>query len=132
MASCGRIELGEFSPYVKIFEQEATLRGTPTQIINLDIHRDSTLPSTIRGQCQLKTFQIPTIVVNPLHWDKASESDREALLMHELGHCVLRREHKPGDAPDGTPQSIMRAISPYGTTYLAKRAFYLNELFFGH
>ena len=63
-------------------------------------------------------------------FDRASEADREALLYHELGHCVLRRGHKEGAAgPGGSPTSVMQALLISGVVWEKNREWYLQELF---
>ncbi|MBI1859597.1 MAG: hypothetical protein HYR96_01600 [Deltaproteobacteria bacterium] len=129
LSACGKLNIGEFASYVSTFEAEAAARGQELHVDNLVIKLDSSLPNTIRAQCQERPFATPTIAVNQTIWDKSSDEDKEALLMHELGHCVLHRDHKKGDFPDGTAISLMRAVSPYGKSYEAHRQYYLDELF---
>ena len=42
-------------------------------------------------------------------WNSASESAREMIVFHELGHCFLQRGHNDNKQDDGTCVSIMRS-----------------------
>jgi len=42
-------------------------------------------------------------------WDIASEKVREALVFHELGHCLLNLEHRNENYADGCAKSFMRS-----------------------
>lgn len=47
---------------------------------------------TTVGRCYyLRPFK--RIVVDPTYWATASEEVRLQLVLHELGHCVLNRDH---------------------------------------
>ncbi len=128
ISACGRLELGEFAPYVHTFEEEGRARGKEFQVSSLIIVRE-TLSPKIRAQCRKSPLAAPVIAVNSAIWDASSPMDREALLMHELGHCIVGRDHTEGELADGAPLSLMRSISPYGSSYKGHRDYYLNELF---
>ncbi|MDO1445047.1 hypothetical protein Q0590_02235 [Rhodocytophaga aerolata] len=55
---------------------------------------------------------------------------REKVIFHELGHCLLRREHRFDTFPGNLPKSIMGVtkIPTYELTPLY-RTYYMNELF---
>lgn len=126
--ACGRLELGEFAPYVQTFQEESRTRGKEVSVTNLVIQREALSPK-IRAQCRSKVLAAPVIAVNGVIWDSSTEEDREALLMHELGHCILGLDHKEGELEDGSPKSLMRSVSPYGKSYKIHRDYYLDELF---
>lgn len=61
------------------------------------------------------------VEINPAYWNEAHSCEREALIFHELGHCILGRMHREG--------SIMAARLV--KDYCERRAFYIWELFNG-
>ena len=134
----------EFQPHVEQFVIEANTRGLEMQIDNLIIRYDSSLDLSVCATCNSNslTENIQKIVLinkNNKCWN--NDSQLEALIFHELGHCILGRPHTSELLPNGDPKSLMIAnnISVYATceydigggdcdqTY--KREYYLDELF---
>lgn len=78
----------EFLPYVeKFFDlQERYLgeRGCHYSIKFKDLSDKGFAGLCYRGK---------EIHIDPVSWARASETSREQLIFHELGHCVLRRDH---------------------------------------
>lgn len=78
-------------------------------------------------------------MVNPLKcWQ--NQSRLEALIFHELGHCILGREYDPNLLPKGDRKSVMYPddTTVYSTCVYAiggtcdksnLRTYYVNELF---
>ena len=62
-------------------------------------------------------------------WDRGSETFREMLVFHELGHCLLGRGHKNSRHSDGRLESLMNSYLFDQRIYLANRDAYLKELF---
>lgn len=61
-------------------------------------------------------------------WERATSHSREALILHELGHCVLHRRHDDRMLADGTPASIMHTFLIEGHVYGGNKKYYLHEL----
>lgn len=64
-------------------------------------------------------------------WDRSTDLSRKLILYHEMGHCILGRDHKDGFDPDKRiALSIMNshagAVIP---NFLDNEEYYLNELF---
>lgn len=122
-------------PYFEAFITEATARNLDlaqvTQSINAEI-RSLTNENGQRviGMCTSKAGE-HTITVDKTYWSQATPLLREFLVFHELGHCVLLREHLDTKNANGTCTSIMHS----GTTNCrnmyssATRQAYLDELF---
>lgn len=85
----------EFAAYVVEFEQ---LLGS--EIYNVYFAFDELDPEI--AQCNY-TSVTSTITVDETRWADLCELQRRALIFHELGHCVLLREH----TNDGDPISYM-------------------------
>ncbi len=120
-------------PYFERFIEEAEERGLDfsiemeelqADIINID--QDGVL-----GQCHYSE-QAPNIVeVDNQFWDRASDMEKEYVVFHELGHCVLGRDHNDARNNDGSCSSIMQSgLTTCRVTYnSSNRTSYLNELF---
>lgn len=132
----------QFQEIVEAFLEEAHTRGKHIELENLIVQLASPAVQTC-GSCNStdiasKIQKIVNIQATAC-WDNPQQ--REALIFHELGHCVLGREHNSQTLPNGDPKSIMAAgnISMYSPciyvigeedcNYIYKRAYYLDELF---
>jgi hypothetical protein len=137
--------------YVDAFFKEAKLRNIEIPQDNL-IVKDSATSNNIElcGTCS-QDLKKPTkqriIEINTLNtrcWRTIPETNREALVFHELGHCLLKRiEHKNELFVDGSPKSIMVANdtdlyspcvyviddTPANCNKTARRKYYIDELF---
>jgi hypothetical protein len=80
------------------------------------------------GMCTF-TGRTNKVEFSPGPWANNSDTFREMLAFHELGHCLLGRGHKNSSHSDGRPESIMKAVIFSEKTYLAYREEYLKELF---
>ena len=130
-------------PYVQAFRDEALKHNQSLTITNLVIQFGTTSNSDVCGQCSLQAGKPPTITLSTESycWQSASASERECLVFHELGHCLLSRIHKTDRFPNGAFVSIMNPddISIYATCRYPignddcdkrpRRAYYIDELF---
>jgi hypothetical protein len=134
----------ELQPFIDSFIKEAANRGHVITITNLIIKYDTTSEDSLCGSCNslaLNTSvqKIITITPNQQCWDNNTEL--ETLIFHELGHCILGRQHTTALLPNGDPKSIM---TPHNLTLYSpciyaigggpcdnsfKRPYYLDELF---
>ncbi len=132
LAGCGRskvVDVGQFASYVTHFESVATEQGKSLKVDDLIMKFGPMDYPTEQGFCTLSTDQTPTITLNEASWDLMDESEREALVFHELGHCVLIRRHDSSTLPDGDPASMMNPYSMDSYTYEHRKAYYQHELF---
>jgi len=132
----------EFEPHVRQFIAEAAARGQQISIANLIIRYElsptvmfcatSNVIST--GNEVQKIISIKSTTC----WQ--NETQLETIIFHELGHCILGRDHENSLMPKGDPQSIMfldnsELYSPCTNTtgsscdLLYRRAYYIDELF---
>lgn len=82
------------------------------------------------GQCDVE-HNTPTVIVYKPYWDTASQGDREELIWHELGHCLLGRYHDDRLRANGQPASIMNSIHFSPAIIGADPLYYRDELFSG-
>lgn len=126
-----------FEEYVDRFFAEANKRGV--DLIKEDIQvnfedlEDDRCGYGITVNSAIRTVGISD---EPSCWEDFTEIQKETFMFHELGHAVLKRQHRDALLPNGMFKSIMRGGSAIGIasdTYndykLATRSYYLDELF---
>lgn len=131
---CGReqtLDVGEFAPYVERFEEASRVNGTPLEVTDLVIRFGEMQTRTERGACEIADNATPVIMLREDTWALMDEAEREELLFHEMGHCVLRRTHKSELNGKGLPGSIMNPYLIRGHIYQKNQSYYLRELFAG-
>lgn len=115
-----------FIPYVAEFEKLGDLYAAHVSIQFGEIKQDNE-GGTILAYCYYSTNNI---VVNPKSWVTLSAHAKEILIFHELGHCVLGREHDDRLDENKCAVTIMHSnIAPSRRCYKKKREYYLQELF---
>jgi hypothetical protein len=80
------------------------------------------------GWCKPYIYPLQ-IMIQSEQWRTSSDMQREQLMFHELGHCLLRRQHDETTSPNGTPMSIMYPFLVPEHTYETFRDEYIKELF---
>lgn len=85
--------------------------------------------SGLEGTCQQSNP--PVVTINKQSWDMNTDAQREMAVFHELGHCILKRDHR-GGVRQGIPVSLMNPVAFSDETYLLNRDYYLEELFSFH
>lgn len=131
----------ELRPYVEQFIFESNERdyltadGTPLDIDNLGITVNFVNISdpAVIGRCQRNEDGVSqSIAIDPVFWKISTELVKEYIMFHELGHCVLSRDHTTAADPNNTCLSIMEpgtgelCTSNYTTS---TRSGLLDELF---
>ena len=134
----------ELQPLVDLFIEEASTRGETVTIDNLILEYSSEVEDNVCGLCQTeRNGQKRVIIRNEANICWITKEQFETLVFHELGHCILNRNHLDEMLPNGEPKSIM--ISNNTDLYSScsfnvtggnnscdntfKREYYLNELF---
>jgi hypothetical protein len=128
----------QFSAFVSRFETVAAQQGRPLKVTNLIIQTGD-LPVAANGDreravCETATGMTPTITVDNTAWAEIANGaendlDREELLFHEMGHCLLGRVHNHDLQSDGTPVTMMNPYRIDHDIYSDNHAYYVNELF---
>ena len=128
--------------YVQRFRDETRKRGLNPSTDNLIITFGQTQGSDVCGQCLLETGKTPriTLSMDAFCWQNAGDNERECLVFHELGHCLLKRGHRLARFPNKAYASLMNpddraiyatCVYPIGGDVCDKRdrrAYYLDEL----
>lgn len=124
----------ELEKYVIKFIDDAKAQGVDVipdfsnpklqiQIASLDSYGSSVI-----GLCQTGSGR-RKVTLDPDFWNRVSETQRELLAHHELGHCILYRGHRTSRLSSGAYASIMYPTIMSSATYLGNYAYYQEELF---
>ncbi len=131
-AACGKPPVmrvnPELQPYVDTFLAHAIEQGHPVYVETLAADFAEIDDETL-GTCGIEDG-VPTIEINQEDWPNMNDTARETLMYHELGHCLLGRNHNDAKRGD-TPVSIMASHAFAYKLYEAYKADYLYELFNG-
>jgi len=123
----------EMRSYFVEFEKEANRRGLNFEAeLNLLNTSFADIPqSGVAGQCRWHSSQPNLVTIDTPFWNNANESLREWVMFHELGHCILDRDHSEAENQNGICLSIMASgTGSCQSEYNANnKEFYLDELF---
>lgn len=130
LASCGVKKKNvlniapEAQKYVTAFQQ---LHGQ--EINDLEVFMRP-IEGAVVGYCQRGTNITPRVVLNTNYWNGSNftVADKEVLVFHELGHCLLKRGHN-NQKIDSVPYSIMNAHHIGAWNYTNGYNNYVTELF---
>lgn len=138
-ASCdSRYETQDYTPpadVAEVVQQFALARGKPVRVPVLllsqpEFEAHGAGAGTV-GLCTV-TSHGPEVLLQSDYWYRADPAERWALVWHELGHCVLGRDHDAGVAASGCPESLMYpSVTPVGqciTVGNRNALDYANEL----
>jgi hypothetical protein len=81
----------ELQKYVTTFKEKMAMAGVSKSTKNLQAHffQQLMIKSTAR-ECFV---EIQTIRILETEWIRLDEAGKEELMYHELGHCILGRDH---------------------------------------
>lgn len=126
-------------PYYQKFIDSGKSRGTDYSTNDLVMQFGETQGQVI-GYCRKQesynwnlftkeTVSTPVVVVKPSWWANASEASKRELVYHELGHCLMNKEHNTSRSSFGQPESIMYPYHIGGNFFSYWEANYLDQLF---
>ena len=130
-------DTGQFEEYVKRFETYATEHNKSIAITDIKIQFGELNPSEY-GRCIFTFGNTPQIVISEKRWDLELDEDRrEALIFHELGHCILKRPHDDQvqsyvqleNVKLSIPGSLMCTYLLGSDIYKENKNYYMKELF---
>ena len=124
----------DFSAFVTNFEAASKNMGRSGRISDLVVEFGSTPSMNETGVCEITEGETPRVTINERIWTNLSVMDRQEVIFHELGHCVLRRQHQEGTVTVGgywgtIPSSIMYPYRIPGSIYEPNQEYYDGELF---
>lgn len=118
--------------YFRTFAIEGKLRG---KVIDWENEKISTelvdIETEAIGRCLTYEDGTKTINIDKVYWSGSSEIEKEFLIYHELGHCLLERSHTNIKNQRGVCESIMNSGENLCTINYnsSTRKRYLDELF---
>lgn len=119
-----------FKAQVDLFE---TLYGHRIGDIGIGFQRQD-LPTI--GVCRVWDTGDKEILIDPVYWQSSDDTERAALILHELGHCALGRRHTEeisyydGESIKGLmPISLMYPANFLNDGLKEMESYYFYELF---
>lgn len=112
-----------------------SLDGSHYSLKNITFRVDK-IPTEWAGVCRKSdedSDEPREIVISIQHWDEEKEIDRLSVLYHEMGHCLLNREHLEGTINFNgkiIPRSLMSAEHFSGRYFETYKEYYIQELFY--
>ncbi|MEQ9375660.1 MAG: putative metallopeptidase [Imperialibacter sp.] len=133
LTGCGTNVPHDVSGYVDSFIDEAKLRGYDLSDARRGLIVEFTDLPDNKGGSSKSSFFTNLIKLDPFIWKQMNDRQREMLVFHELGHCVLGRKHKNETLLLGECASIMKeggentcVADIYSESW---RSYYIDELF---
>ena len=124
---------GDFREQIKSFMLEADKHGKHVSLQHLTIQFTRSLSNDWVGACYPSAnTNHKRIMITKSYWYSIDSVAKQQLIFHELGHCVLNRDHNDLKV-NGHPVSIMyynMDVSESDRTwYISHQKEYLDELF---
>lgn len=123
-----------FQPYVYSFEAHAKneLNDPNFKVVDVPINFGDTENDQFVGVCFTYSNGDKEIIIDKEWWDRVSETAKESLLYHELGHCALNRGHNE-DTIEKNNKTIRASVMHPGVVstmdYNNYKTGYIHELF---
>jgi hypothetical protein len=119
----------ELVPHFNQFKKEAQARGFNIDFIATGV--SATIGQAHDHKVGLCYPNSKHIVIDANFWNTASHYSRELIVFHELGHCLLGRNHRDDADANHRCNSIMRSgdTSCFDNYTETTRAHYIDELF---
>jgi len=136
--SCNKDELDltidpAMQEYFDRFQFEGAARGVTVDYTASRIQAYFAIigQSGVIGQCAHSETEENKVIIDQDYWATATDLEKEFVIFHELGHCVLNREHLDSSDNQGNCVSIM--TSGTGSCHInytvSTRKALLDELF---
>jgi len=125
-------QFGVFDFQVRRFVYEAKLQGVKVNTQRLRIEFMPGLPHRWLAACFNMGSYYPYIGVDRYVWERSGSLRKEYTIFHEMGHCILNRNHDTRLKDGYHPISIMYPddrVIDNSQYYLEYRAEYMHELF---
>lgn len=120
-ASCGHAPTVDpaFAPLLTQFDSDAARFSSPARSSGVSVIFGSMSTSETCGQCDEGTN---TIIVDSQCWNAEDDTQKQIMLYHELGHCVLHEGHSQ-TADIMYPSRVSEDIYNYQPDYFLGRLF---------
>lgn len=122
-AGCGhplKLDIQAGQAQLASFVVEVRARNKNIEVNDLVVKLGTLVGNTV-GLCSAQEGSTPVITLDSAFWSRATEIEKEVLMFHELGHCILGKDHVP-------PNAVMQAYLLDDDAYSASRKELLDEL----
>jgi hypothetical protein len=135
LSACGKPEINvdpEIRPFYDKFVELGKGMGVDVSKHDISIRFVPSLtpesPGTVLlGICY---YDDDEVKINREAWNKMSVEKKDALIAHELGHCILERDHENStDSLSGKKLSIMNSFIISDSDFKTRYDYYMRELF---
>lgn len=117
----------EFQPYYDDFVQDLTLYKRSVIYGNIEIRFDTMKSEGRAGECHY-LYPKHVIKINKVYWDRFNTVSKKIVIYHELGHCMLYKDHNESRDSYGYPASVMYSTLIPSYLFLFKELDYIKEL----
>ena len=122
-----------FLPFIAEFKKQMNKYSkgrSPLSIEDIPITFGGTTSDAWAGLCKTYGDGKKSITIKRNSWNRYPRTNKEALIFHEFGHCLLDRGHDSRMITENMPRSYMYpSVYLYGAGYGMNRDYYLDELF---
>ena len=123
----------ELWPYFERFEIAAAEQNIEVDLVRSKITGviEELEEENVAGLCTYYSHAPNHVTIDLEFWNRFSDNFKEMIVFHELGHCILGRDHREGQLQDGKCISIMRSGSEFcQDAYIpSTKSYYIRELF---
>lgn len=122
----------EFEVLLESFKKDAILHNTELNLRKHTTIMVDHLEPGILGTCYPHAN---TVTISGEYWEYLDEAERKALMYHEWGHCLLKREHVTDIMVSilmfyqVCPVSVMYPQLQHNSCFLDNEEHYIKELF---
>jgi hypothetical protein len=123
-----------FNSYIATYEAQgkAQLKTDNFNVGDIPINFGDTEDDKYDGVCFTYPNGDKEIIIKKSWWDKTSETQKELMIFHELGHCHLGRTHDEqvvNHEGRDIPVTIMNPTIPLSSWYNEYKDGYITEFF---
>jgi hypothetical protein len=120
----------ELASYVEYFEDAANQYNVDLPMKNLFVSFVDSFPvQGWVGLCESGNGLSKYVSIHRAYFKKAPSEIKYALVIHELGHCVVGKPHVEGYLSDHCPKSVMHPSDGLFGCFFKHQDYYFKELF---
>jgi hypothetical protein len=120
----------DLDQYVEYFKTKAAKYKVKVDLSNIRVVFVERMPvKGWVGLCETLTTGTKVLSIHRGYFERMPEEVRYSLILHELGHCALGREHSDAMLPGGCPVSVMHWKDNMKGCFYNNQMYYLKELF---
>lgn len=125
-------ESEDFGSYIRLFQNEGADRGLTVDITGLRVYMaefgKAMNEQGVIGLCSPEGDK-QNIYISQKAWFSYDSLQREMLIFHEMGHCLLKQDHDKSMDKDAIPEDLMFPSNFESYFYNLNRSDYLDRMF---